>query len=259
MHFNRHSVKIVGCLLVSFVLAQQASADQRIETIAQVKPAIVAIASFHRTRVPALKFAGSGFIVADGLTVVTNAHVVDAIGKESPDEVLGIVSGSGETQGFREAKLVNTDRSHDLAQLKIAGMPLPILKIGNSDNVKEGQSLLFTGFPLGMVLGFHHATHRTMVSAITSIATPAARAHGLHAKTIKRMRDTPYHVFQLDGTAYPGNSGSPLYDPESGEVYGIVNKVFIKGTKETALSEPSGITYAIPAKFILDLLEKPHE
>lgn len=259
MRLNRHNFKMIGCLLAGLVLTHKASADQRVKTIADVKPAVVAIASFHKTRAPALKFIGSGFMVGDGLTVVTNAHVVEAVGKESPEEVLGIVSGSGEVHGFREAKLVNADSAHDLAQLKITGTALPALKIGDSDSIKEGRSLLFTGFPLGMVLGFHHVTHRTMVSAITPIATPAPRAQGLHAQTIKRMRDAPYHVFQLDGTAYPGNSGSPLYDPESGEVYGLVNKVFVKGAKETALSEPSGITYAIPAKFILELLEKPPE
>jgi S1-C subfamily serine protease len=63
-------------------------------------------------------------------------------------------------------------------------------------------------------------------------------------------------VFQLDGTAYPGNSGSPLYDPETGLVYGVINMVFVKGTKEAALSNPSGITYAIPGTYIRGLLER---
>ena len=63
-------------------------------------------------------------------------------------------------------------------------------------------------------------------------------------------------MLQLDATAYPGNSGSPLYDPETGAVYGIVNMVFVKGTKENALSHPSGITYAIPANYIRGLVER---
>jgi S1-C subfamily serine protease len=63
-------------------------------------------------------------------------------------------------------------------------------------------------------------------------------------------------VFQLDGTAYPGNSGSPLYDPETGIVYGIINKVLIKGMKESALSHPSGITYAIPSNYVRSLLQR---
>jgi len=65
---------------------------------------------------------------------------------------------------------------------------------------------------------------------------------------------TPYDVFQLDATAYPGNSGSPLYAIDSGKVIGIINKVFVQGSKENALTHPSGISYAIPAEHIKALL-----
>ena len=70
---------------------------------------------------------------------------------------------------------------------------------------------------------------------------------------IKRLRD-PYDVFQLDATAYPGNSGSPLYIPETGEVVGVINKVFVKESKEAVLEKPSGITYAIPVRYVKELL-----
>jgi S1-C subfamily serine protease len=63
-------------------------------------------------------------------------------------------------------------------------------------------------------------------------------------------------VFQLDATAYPGNSGSPLYDPDTGEVLGVVNMVFVKGTKESALTQPSGITYAVPSSHLEQLLKR---
>jgi S1-C subfamily serine protease len=56
--------------------------------------------------------------------------------------------------------------------------------------------------------------------------------------------------------AYPGNSGSPLYDGHTGEVIGVINAVFVKSTKENALKDPSGITYAIPAKYVRELLEQ---
>ena len=62
-------------------------------------------------------------------------------------------------------------------------------------------------------------------------------------------------MFQLDATAYPGNSGSPVYDPATGEVIGVVNMVFVKGTKEAALAQPSGITYAIPSRYLIELLK----
>jgi serine protease Do len=41
-------------------------------------------------------------------------------------------------------------------------------------------------------------------------------------------------------------------------VLGIINMVFVKGTKETALTQPSGITYAIPASHLQALLAKTH-
>ncbi|WP_334186733.1 S1 family peptidase [Noviherbaspirillum sp.] len=233
-----------------------ANADNAPKAIAQLKPSVVAIATVHRTRVPAMKFIGTGFVIGDGQTVITNAHVVQTVGVTDSGEVLGIVNGNSGSTDFREAKLISHDAERDLAQLRIEGPSLPPLKIGNSDNAREGQSLLFTGFPLGMVLGFHHVTHRAMISSITPVAIPAASSRNLNAKMVKQLRGTPYYVFQLDGTAYPGNSGSPLYDPETGEVFGVINKVFIKETKEAAISQPSGITYAVPSKYILELLER---
>jgi len=67
---------------------------------------------------------------------------------------------------------------------------------------------------------------------------------------------TRYDVYQLDATAYPGNSGSPLYEAKTGDVIAILNSVAVKGTKEKALSEPSGISFAIPVVYIHDLLRK---
>jgi len=63
-------------------------------------------------------------------------------------------------------------------------------------------------------------------------------------------------VFQLDATAYPGNSGSPLYHPDTGQVVGIINKVFIQESKETVIQKPSGISYAIPINHLQELLKK---
>jgi S1-C subfamily serine protease len=139
--------------------------------------------------------------------------------------------------------------------LKITGAPLPALSLGDSDKVREGEIYAFTGYPIGMVLGLHPATHRGMISAITPSAIPAPRAGQLNQAVLERLQD-PYLVFQLDATAYPGNSGSPLYDPETGSVVGIINKVFIQGTKENLLSQPSGISYAIPIRYAESLLKK---
>lgn len=72
---------------------------------------------------------------------------------------------------------------------------------------------------------------------------------------MKRLLDTS-KIYQLDATAYPGNSGSPVYDIHSGKVVGIINKVIVKDTKESALSTPSGISYAIPVMFIQQLISR---
>ena len=95
-----------------------------------------------------------------------------------------------------------------------------------------------------------------MVSAITPVALTGITARHLTAETIARIRRSAYQVFQLDGTAYPGNSGSPLYDPADATVYGIINSVFVQGTRESAVSRPSGITYAIPSRYIMELLQR---
>src|SRR5262249_27388634 len=139
----------------------------------------------------------------------------------------------------RTADILVIDRDHDLALLKIAGNPLPALRLGDSTTVREGQQLMLTGFPIVGVLGFYPATHRAMVAAIVPVALPAITAQQLTARAVSRIRDSVYRVFQLDGTAYPGNSGSPLYDPDDGTVYGIINAVFVQGTREAAISRPS--------------------
>ena len=120
--------------------------------------------------------------------------------------------------------------------------------------VREGQNLAFTGFPIGAILGLYHVTHQAMISSLTPIAIPTRGAKDLDVKAVTRLRKA-FDVFQLDATAYPGNSGSPLYDPDTGEVIGVINMVFVKGTKEAAISAPSGITYAIPIDYVKRLLE----
>jgi S1-C subfamily serine protease len=226
------------------------------QTIERIKPSVVGVGTFLKTRSPSVLFVGTGFVVADGRHVITNAHAfakpLDATRMETP---VVLVSKDGEPQP-REAELLAIDKEHDLALLRIGGDPLPALKLGDSATVREGQTLAFTGFPIGMVLGFHPATHRGMVAAITPVALPGITARQLTARTISRIRESVYRVFQLDGTAYPGNSGSPLYDPGDGTVYGIINAVFVQGTREAAISRPSGITYAIPSRHIRDLLQR---
>jgi S1-C subfamily serine protease len=252
---------IVVVVVASGLAIGGAAQADPLQTIARVKASVVAIGTYERTRNPQFQFLGTGFAVNDGTLIVTNAHVVTQPRDTAHMESLVIVTGLPETDRadqirVREAKELIVDTDVDVAVLKVPGPALPTLKIRASSEVKEGQEIFFTGFPIGTVLGLFPATHRGIISAITPIAIPQAKAGQLNAVTIKRLTSGAFPVFQLDATAYPGNSGSPLYEPESGDVIGIVNMVLVKSTKESVLTQPSGITYAVPSSHILDVLKK---
>ena len=240
----------IGLLLACF----DAAADLP-GVINQIRPSIVAVGTVHPTRSPRSVFSGTGFIVGGGRHVITNMHVIPKKIEFERKESIAIFSGRGEKAKVHLAELIARDDNHDLALLEIQGKALPALKIGNSERVREGEEYAFTGFPIGMVLGLYPVTHRGIVSAVTPIVIPSTSAKQLSARQIKRMRD-PYKVFQLDAIAYPGNSGSPMYDTSTGRVVGVLNSVFVKQSKETILSAPSGISYAIPAKYVTRLMKR---
>lgn len=240
-----------GLLSTCLALACTGASGVELEqVIAQAKPSIVGIGSYRKLRTPPVTFVGTGFVIGDGLTVVTAAHVLQELRAPETGQVLGVLVGQADNAQFRAATVTTLDQEHDLAQLRMAGPPLPAMRLGDSSTVSEGKQLAFTGFPLGMVLGLHPVTHRGMVSAITPVATPPVSSGKLDARLASRLQRQAYPIFQLDGTAYPGNSGSPLYDTETGLVYGVINMVFVQGLKETAISAPSGITYAIPVNYL---------
>lgn len=228
------------------------------DTIETVKRSIVGIGTFQRTRTPQFQFLGTGFVVGDGSLVATNAHVVPATVNTAQRETLvALLPIPGENAQFRELERIASDPGHDLALLKMGGPPMTPLKLRAAGRVREGETYFFTGYPIGSVLGPFPVTHRGMIASITPIAIPPPRADQLDANMIRRLSEGPFPVYQLDGTAYPGNSGSPVYDPDNGDVVAVINMVFVKGTKESALTSPSGITYAIPAHHLQTLLAAP--
>jgi S1-C subfamily serine protease len=232
-----------------------AAAQTLPDTIERIKPSVVAIGTFQRTRRPPSIFRGTGFAIIDGLHIVTNAHVLpDKIDAEKK-EVLAVFSGKANAVDIRQAVRIAESRDHDIAVLKITGRPLTPLPLGDSNRVREGEIFAITGFPIGMVLGLNAVTHRAMIAAITPIVIPQLTSQNLDKKVLTRLT-APYNVFQLDAVAYPGNSGSPLYHPENGQVVGIINKVFVQETKESVLQKPSGISYAIPIVHLQELLKK---
>lgn len=256
---------LAGLAWLAACALARAADDSLAQVIRQVKPSVVGIGAYLPTATPPIRFIGTGFVVGDGLTVLSAAHVIQqlqAADRARPDpsankETIGVLIDLGGSTQFRGAAVVKLDSEHDLVRLRMGGQPLPALPLGDASSVVEGQAMAFTGFPLGMVLGLHHVTHRATISSITPVVMPASMASKLGNKAARQLRQPGYAVFQLDATAYPGSSGSPLYDANSGTVYGIVNMVYIKGLKESAISTPSGITYAIPGQFIGPLMRDP--
>jgi S1-C subfamily serine protease len=235
-----------------FLVAISANAAGLPDTVARIKPSIVGVATFLPTRAPHVQFRGTGFVVGDGLTVVTNLHVLAKGVDTESGEVLGILVGQGSELQFRRGRKIAEDESHDLAVMRIGGAPLPPLVVGDSDTVREGDELYMIGYPLGPVLGLYTATHRALVAGIPPVYTPRPSASQVDLRLLRKI-GAPFRVFQLDANAYPGNSGSPLFDPASGAVLGVINQVLLKSAKEGP-NHPSGITYAIPARYVRELV-----
>jgi S1-C subfamily serine protease len=245
------------CVVLCLLLPLAVHSAELPATILKVKPSVIGIGSYLRTRSPNISFHSTGFVVGDGLSVITNAHTVTAILDSEHKEQLGIVVKNGSGVDFRPATVVAVDKEHDLAHLRLSGTPLPALTLGDSATVPEGQALALTGFPLGMGLGLNHATHRATLAAITPAVMPAVGdTRKLDARMVARLQRPVATIFQLDGTAFPGNSGSPVYDPETGVVLGVLSGGIIKGLKEAAIASPSGISYAIPINFARELLQQ---
>nr|AEQ20400.1 periplasmic serine protease [uncultured bacterium CSL11] len=244
----------VTFLLASMLAIASARAGLA-DAIERVKPSVVAVGTFQKTRSPLFVFRGTGFAVGDGTLIATAAHAVpDTLQTEPPETMMVLVDDPGvrEPQG-REAKAIAVDRVHDVALLRIGGPPLPTVTLGDSTAVRDGLAIAFTGFPIGNALGFHPVTHRGIVSSRPPIALPSPTAKELDSRVIRGVKAGPFVLFQLDATAYPGHSGSPLYNAETGEVIGVVN-MSVKATKDAAVGQATGISFAVPIEYLRDLV-----
>jgi len=253
------ALHVAGIAMLSLALVDRglaADVSPLPATIDRIRPSIVAIGTLEPTRNPSFQFRGTGFVVGDGSLIATNDHVLPTVLDEAHREVIAFaVPLPGGEATIREASLLARDPDHDVALLRIGGPALPALRMGESSQVREGQAYAFTGFPIGGVIGLFPTTHRALVSAITPVALTQPTARTLDPALIHKLRSDRFAIFQLDATAYPGNSGSPMFDPETGEVVAIVNSGFVKAGKESALSQPSGISYAIPSTYLARLIE----
>lgn len=240
-----------GCVLALQGVAAQAA--DFVDVVAKVKPSVVGIGNHDRLRRPPNILNGTGFAVANGNLVVTAYHVVQALQGEA--EQLSVFVGEGERAVVRSARLVSHDEDYDVGLLEIDGAPLPVLELHQGARVADGTEIGFTGFPIGGIFGLYPATHRGIIAASTPVARPQVRVGELTPDMIRRLQ-TKVISYQLDGTAYPGNSGGPVYLSATGEVIGIVNSTFVKKTKEAAFTSPSGVTFAMPVSYVSAVLRR---
>lgn len=170
---------------------------------------------------------GSGFILSEDGKLLTNAHVV------ADADTVQVTLKDGRTF---EGKVAGIDAVTDVAVVKIAADNLPVVKLGNSQNLIPGQWAIAIGNPLGLdntvTIGIISATDRTSAQ----VGVPDKRVS----------------FIQTDAAINPGNSGGPLLNAQ-GEVIGV----------NTAIrADAQGLGFAIPietaARVANDLFTKGH-
>jgi serine protease Do len=166
---------------------------------------------------------GSGVILSPDGYIVTNNHVVAGARK-----IEVRVPGRAQDSTML-AKLVGVDRETDLAVIKVERTNLPVLPLGDSNNLHQGQVVLAFGNPLGL-------EGSVSMGIISSIA--------------RRLKADDSNVYvQTDAPINPGNSGGPLVDTE-GRVIGI--NTFIL----TQSGGSEGLGFAVPSNLVLNTYEQ---
>ncbi|NLX18403.1 MAG: DegQ family serine endoprotease [Desulfobulbus sp.] len=155
--------------------------------------------------------AGSGFIITSDGYILTNNHVIEETNK--------ITVRLADKREFA-AKVIGADPQSDVAVLKIDAANLPVIPLGNSDNLEVGEWVIAIGSPFEL--------NQTVTVGVVS------------AKGRNRMGITDYENFiQTDAAINPGNSGGPLLNIR-GEVVGMNTAIFSRS------GGYMGIGFAIP-------------
>lgn len=210
-----------------------------IEVIEEVMPAVVGVSRqvfVSRFGEESLEPAesGSGVIISSDGYIITNHHVVegaDSISVLLPDK------------GRYDAEVVGEDTLTDLALLKIDETDLTAMSLGDSDQLRVGETVAAIGNPLGYF-------QQTVTAGIISAVDRQVRFPG---------SDFAYTFVQTDALVNPGNSGGPLVNID-GEIIGInTAKISLMGVEGIGLSIPSNTVKRVAD----DLLEhgrviRPH-
>ena len=174
---------------------------------------------------PQQQGSGSGVIISPDGYIVTNNHVI-----ENSTEIEIVLN---DKRTFK-AELVGTDPTTDIALLKIKAKNLPIIIMGNSDNLKVGEWVLAVGNPFNLT--------STVTAGIVS-----AKARNINILDSSMKIES---FIQTDAAVNPGNSGGALVNTH-GELIGI-NTAIASQTGSYA-----GYSFAVPtsivAKVVADL------
>ncbi len=233
--------------------ARAAAAPDVPAVVAASRGSVVAIGVHAPLQNPQFRFRGSGFAVGDGRQVATCAHVLPTIDPAQREAIAIGVPGNGAVRVIR-AKTGPVNRDADLALLEFDGPALPPLELAAAAEIREGGDVVVLGFPIGTVLGLFVAAHRGTIAAVTPQIVPAAVASGLSRQNLQVMRGEPLRLLQLDANTFPGNSGGPLIDAASGRVLGVISLAVIRGTRDGARGQPTGISFAVPVDYLAALL-----
>ena len=160
-------------------------------------------------RMPTQGF-GSGFIVEANGVILTNAHLV-----EGAEEVRVRLPDRREFKG----KVAGVDKLTDIAVVKIDAKDLPVVRLGNPQDVRVGEWVVAIGAPFGF--------ENTVTAGIIS-ATARSLPEGTYVPFI-----------QTDAAVNPGNSGGPLFNMK-GEVIGINSQIYSR------TGGFQGLAFAIP-------------
>ena len=163
---------------------------------------------------------GSGVIVSASGYILTNDHVVEE------SDAIEVVLNDGR---HAKAKVIGTDPDTDLAILKIDLDRLPVITLGNADNLRVGDQVLAIGNPFGV--------GQTVTGGIVS----ALGRNQLGINTFENF-------IQTDAAINPGNSGGALVDV-SGQLQGINSAIYSRS------GGSMGIGFAIPVATAKQVLE----
>ncbi len=161
---------------------------------------------------------GSGFIISPDGYIVTNHHVV-----KDADEIIVRMQDRRELV----AKLIGTDKSSDLALLKVDADNLPVVTTGSSRDLKVGEWVVAIGSPFGF--------DQSVTAGIVS------------AKGRSLPGDNYVPFIQTDVAINPGNSGGPLFNMD-GEVVGVNSQIYSR------TGGFMGLSFAIPIDVALEVV-----